>query len=148
MLTASKHRAVPKRRLHHAEGFTLIEVMIVVVVVGILMAVAIPSYREYVLRSHRSSAQAFMSTVANRQAQYLLDARSYAASHGALGLTIPSDIATRYSFTTSPVVGTPPGYSFIATPIGDQAQDRCGQLSIDNAGSKGAVAVNSSVQCW
>ena len=57
--------------------------MIVVVVVGILMAVAIPSYREYVLRSHRSSAQAFMSTVANRQAQYLLDARSYAGSHGA-----------------------------------------------------------------
>jgi len=148
MLTASRHRAGPKRRLHHAEGFTLIEVMIVVVVVGILTAVAIPSYREYVLRSHRSSAQAFMSTVANRQAQYLLDARGYAASHGALGLTVPSDIATRYNFATVVSAGPPPGYTFTATPIGSQAPDRCGQLSIDNAGSKSAVAVNSSVQCW
>ena len=148
MLTASKRRGGITRRPDRAQGFTLIEVMIVVVVVGILMAVAIPSYREYVLRSHRSSAQAFMSTVANRQAQYLLDARAYAGSHGALGLTVPSDVAARYSFSTVVVGGPPPGYTFQATPIGDQAQDRCGQMSIDNTGSKSAVAVNSSVQCW
>ena len=148
MLTASKHRAGPKRRLHYAEGFTLIEVMIVVVVVGILMAVAIPSYREYVLRSHRSSAQAFMSTVASRQAQYLLDARSYAPSVAALGLTTPSDVAGRYNVTTTPAAGPPPTFTVVATPIGAQAADRCGEMSINHTGLKSASAVSSSVQCW
>ena len=149
MLTASKHRAGPKRRLHHAEGFTLIEVMIVVVVVGILMAVAIPSYREYVLRSHRSSAQAFMSTVANRQAQYLLDARSYAASHGALGLTVPSDIATRYNFSTV-VSARTRRRATRSSPRRLAIKRRTAAASCRSTtpDSKSAVAVNSSVQCW
>jgi type IV pilus assembly protein PilE len=148
MLTVSKRREALRRSPGHGKGFTLIEVMIVIVVVAILMAVAIPSYREYVLRSHRSSAQAFMSTVANRQAQYLLDARAYAGSIAALGLTVPADVAQRYDVTTSPVLGTPPGFLVTAAPIGGQVGDRCGQMTIDQTGLKSASAVNSSVQCW
>ena len=60
-------------------GFTLIELMITVAVIGILAAVAYPSYNDYLIRATRSAAQSFMLDVSNKEEQYLLDARIYAA---------------------------------------------------------------------
>ena len=58
-------------------GFSLIELMIAVVIVGVLAAVAFPSYQNYIVKSNRAAAQAFMVDAASREKQYLLDARSY-----------------------------------------------------------------------
>jgi prepilin-type N-terminal cleavage/methylation domain-containing protein len=77
-------------------GFTLIEVVVVMAMVAILAAIAIPNYSEYVLRSHRSSAQSFITDVASRQAQFFLDRRTYAATVAALNLTAPAEVAARY----------------------------------------------------
>ena len=122
--------------------------MIVVVVIGILAAVAIPSYREYVLRSNRASAQSFISNVASRQSQFLLDARAYAPSVSALGMTAPADVAARYNITVSAssVAGSPPTFTVVATPIGMQSADRCGELSINQQGAK--TSTGTGTQCW
>jgi type IV pilus assembly protein PilE len=131
-------------------GFTLIEVMIVVVVVAILTAVAYPSYRDYIIRANRSAAQTFMLEVASRQERFLLDARAYAASIAALGMSVPPSVSTNYTITSAAVAGPPPGYTVTATPVGKQLADdtKCGTLTIDATGAKTASGSGGVSQCW
>jgi type IV pilus assembly protein PilE len=125
-------------------GFTLIEVIVVMTMLAILAAIAIPNYSDYVLRSHRSSAQSFVADVASRQAQFFLDRRTYAATVAALNLTAPPELAARYAFAINVDAGPPPGFQVTATPIGVQVDDRCGALTINQAGAKGAAGT----RCW
>ncbi len=115
-------------------GFTLIEVMIVVAVIGLLSVIAYPSYTQYVIRANRSAAQQFMLSIASRQEQYVLDNRAYASTIAALGLTAPAETTTRYTFSVALVAGPPPGYTITATSIGPQVSD--GNLTLDNLGTK------------
>lgn len=115
-----------------ARGFTLIEVMITVVILGILAAVAYPSYQDYVRRGNRSAAQTFMMTIANRQEQYLLTNRSYAATTAALNLTQPPETTGKYTFAI--VLPTPTSYTINATATGTQAVD--GDLALLSDGTK------------
>ena len=119
-------------------GFTLIEVMVVVAIVGILAAVAYPSYLEYMKKSRRASAQTFMSDIANREQQYLLDARNYAVDPGALtalNMTVPSDVSPYYTIAVAPTSAPPPPtFTITATPIGAQASD--GVMTLGHDGAK------------
>lgn len=128
----------------NARGFTLIELVVVMVIAGILAAIAIPNYSSYVVRSNRSAAQTFISDVASRQAQFFLDRRSYAATVAALNMTVPADIASRYTIAINVQAGPPLTYTVTATPIGTQAGDSCGAMTINQAGTKTAAAN----RCW
>ena len=132
-----------KRQLS-AMGFTLIELVVVMAVAAILAAIAIPNYGEYVMRSHRSNAQSFISDVASRQSQFFLDRRSYAATIAALNMVPPVDVAARYNIAVAVVAGPPAGFQVSATPIGAQATDRCGVMAVDQAGNRTAIAD----RCW
>ncbi|MDI6745730.1 MAG: type IV pilin protein [Rhodocyclaceae bacterium] len=125
------------------KGFTLIEVMIVVVIVGILASVALPSYQQYLLRGARAEAQSHMMDIAARQGQFLIDNRAYAASVSALGMTTPTSVSSKYtiSMTTG---AAPPIFTITATPSGSQARDTCGTLTLNNAGAK----TPSTGSCW
>jgi len=120
----------------HCRGFTLVELVVTVAIVGILASAAYGSYQSYVMRANRSAAQQFMLEVANRQELYLLDARVYATDVGStgLGLTVPSRVASHYAITVTVNVGAPPGYVVTATPGGNQAMD--GVLTLSSDGDK------------
>ena len=123
---------------HRARGFSLIELIITVVIVAIIAAIAYPSYQDHLRKGRRGSAQAFMMDLANREQQYLLDARSYATGAGALtslNVTVPSDVASFYTVTIDPgATASQPTYTITATPLGVQASD--GALTLDDSGNK------------
>lgn len=131
-------------------GFTLIELMIVVVIVGILAAIAYPSYIQYTVRSNRSAAQSFILGVANKQEQYILDARQYATTLTALNMTEPAEVSQHYGITITGVTVTPPAYSIVATPTGSQSTNdtACGTLTIDQAGQKQKSGTGTVADCW
>ncbi len=133
------------------KGFTLIELMVAVAIVGILAAIAYPSYVNNVTKSRRSAAESFILTVANKQEQYMLDARQYANDPGALttlGLAIPAEVSPYYTLAVSAVnAATPPTYTITATPIpgGSQAANdtACPSLTLNQTGAKTPVS-----GCW
>jgi len=125
------HRACQKQG-----GFTLIELMIVIAIVAILLAVALPAYQDQVIRGHRAAAQSQMLDIANREQQYLLSNRAY-IDHTAMlatGFTLTTRVADHYAYTITVGTGTVPTYTITVTPSGRQAKD--GALTIDSEGVK------------
>ena len=131
-------------------GFTLIELMIVVAIIGIVAAIAYPNYTQYTIRSNRSAAQSFILGVGNKQEQYILDARQYADSLAKLNMTTPSEVSKNYDITIDGVATTPPTYTVTATPKGTQASKDtlCKNLTINQAGTKGETGTGSVADCW
>lgn len=129
--------------LARAAGFTLLELMIVVAIVGILSAIAYPSYQSYVRKGNRSEAQQFMLEISNRQEQYVLDSRAYTATLASGGLNVARQdwtcVTTTctnkfYSIAVTLTAGPPQTYSITATATGTQAAD--GNLTYTSAGVK------------
>ena len=136
------------------KGFTLIELMIVVAIIGILAAIALPSYQSYVQRTHRADAQSALAQLA--QGMEEVYARNYAytglaaggANTGAPSADVRgSNEVDFYDITISSAGANT--YTLTATPTGTQTDDRCGTLSIDDAGTKEARKDASLVpDCW
>lgn len=120
----------------HHRGFTLIELMLVVAIVGILAAVAYPAYTDSVVKSNRRAAQSFLLEIAQRQQVYLMDARSYGGDIGVLGVTTPAEVSDNYDISIVPTDGPPPGFTATATPKSGTRQANDGTLTIDQAGLK------------
>ncbi len=124
------------------QGFSLIELLITIVVVGILAAIALPAYTSQLRKSARAEAQSFMTTAAGNQQQYLLNRRAYASSLADLGATVPGDLSGKYTLAVAASNGPPPHFTLTATAVGAQALDACPTLVIDNAGNRTPAA------CW
>ncbi len=117
-------------------GFTLIELMIAVAIVAILAMIALPTYTAQMVKGRRSAAEAVLLDIAQRQQQYLLDVRSYAANSAALNTTIPVNVSNYYTVVIAPTVGPPPTFTASATPIAGTAQAGDVVLTINNTGVK------------
>lgn len=149
------------------QGFTLIEVMITVAIVGILAAIALPSYREYIQRSHRAEARNILQTAAQRLEQNYTLFSNYNVTSTATGTTTvanttltdwgvdqaPLSGGVRYNITFQGGAPSATTFTLVATPTGAQTGDRCGAISLDNRNIKTVAGeannrTDRTRECW
>jgi len=115
-------------------GFTLTELMIVVVIAAILATIAVPSYRDAVRKSDRRAAQSAMMEIANRERQAFVSNRAF-QDESELAFTLPEELSGKYTYTiTVDNDASPPTFQINFTAVGAQAAD--GNLTLDSAGVK------------
>ncbi len=135
-------------------GFTLIELMVVIAIVAILAAIAYPSYTQYVRRGARAEARtALLEAQQFMERFYAANARYTSKADGTGNPTLPARLASiptdnpRYDMT---VIASTTGYTLTATPRagGMMASDACGALTLANTGLRGAASGASANDCW
>jgi type IV pilus assembly protein PilE len=132
-------------------GVTLIELMIVVVIVGILAAIALPGYRQYVIRVTRTDAKKQLLTLAERLERCYTRTSDYRKidDAGTPCITVGNVPEGTYSVAFGPGEPTASTFVLVATPIASQVGDaKCGNFTIDQAGTQGATGTLGATKCW
>jgi len=154
--------AWPRREM---DGFTLVEMMVVVAIVGILSSIAYPSYQNSVMKSRRADAKAALLELANFMERHATEVGCYLDPGidnvcGAGGddtnpvlpfLTAPKSGTAYYDLVLFPVDAT--SFTLTANPINNSPQqnDECGSLTLTNTGVKGIIGAASGLtvaNCW
>jgi type IV pilus assembly protein PilE len=139
-------------------GVTLLELMTVIMIIGVLSAIAIPSYRSYLMRAQRSDATAALLRVAQAQEKFYLQNNRY-ATNAQLALGPPAGlgiVGTEHGFYTLGLASTDTTLDFTATatPVGTGPQSKdaaCATFTINQQGTRGAknsASTDKTDTCW
>ena len=137
---------------HKARGFTLVELMIVLAIVGILAAIGYPAYRDQVRDTRRADCTGVLMGAANSLERYYTEHGSYTGATAGTHYTnrCPIDGGTiTYNVDTSALTAT--SYTLIATRAGAQVSDQCGNLTLTNTGARGVDSAGAGFtadDCW
>ena len=148
-------------KIRRNQGFSLIEIMIVVAILGIVAAIAVPSYMDYVQKGKRADAKVELLRLAQMQESYFVQNMSYASTLAQLGLvgTVTSEQG-EYVITLPPASLTPngcggtsanacTGFSLNAAPQGSQIADTgCGAFTLSNTGARTVSGYHTAQECW
>jgi type IV pilus assembly protein PilE len=143
----------------HQSGFTLIELMVVIIIIGIILKIAVPAYTSSVLASHRTDAKTALLDLATREEKFYSVQNKYSATASDLygytasttsGFPDPQSGSTAYYTLT---VTASPTSAFQAKAALITAGDACGTFTIDNTGLTGNQDSSSGtaitgISCW
>ena len=148
------YRNCQLKRSDASRGFTLIEVMIVVVIVGVLLAIAVPGYQSSMEKGRRSDAKSALLDVANRQEQFMLDRGTYTLDMTQLGLDADPYISEDEHYSVDAAVcdggAITRCFALTATPRSSSPQShdtRCTAFVLGSDGSKTASG-SDAANCW
>jgi type IV pilus assembly protein PilE len=133
-----------------SRGFTLIELMVTVAIVGILATIASATYTSQVQKSRRTDARSALLDLAGREEKLFSTTNAYSAAATDLGYAaFPAAVGSGY-YNVSVAVGNPPvTYVITATPIGTQINDtQCATLSVDQLGVQSSTGTGTAATCW
>lgn len=127
-------------------GFSLMELLVALVVIGVLAGIATPMYQDHVRSGRRAAAQTALADIATRQEQFYLDNKTYTTALGSAGLNTRAVTDGDYyalsvdAATSSCAIAN--CYVLRAAPQASQAEDDCGTLTMTSQGDK------SPSDCW
>lgn len=139
-----------------AAGFTLMEIMVVVIVVGILAAIGLPSYQNAMQKARRTDARESLMEAASRQEQYMLDRNVYTADMTELGFAADPMISEEQHYSIDRVdtatcdIASDTCYALRATPLpaSPQSEDeRCTSFTLESTGAQDATGTDDE-NCW
>ena len=129
-------------------GVTLIELLIVVTIIGLLAAIAIPSYRQYIVRANRSTAKVLLLQTAQSLERCYTNSTPYAYDSAICALVTFPILAPDGTYQVTGVMDATT-YTLTATPQAAQALDtKCGNFTLDQTGNKGISGTSTVGECW
>lgn len=134
------------------QGFSLIELLIVIAIIGIIAAIALPSYTSYMTKTRRVDATSFLIEAAGEQFRFFSEYNRFGTTMAELGYgNGATEISDEGHYVVSIVSDTPTSYVLTATPVAGGQQDgdaECTSFTLSSSDQKGATGTLPAADCW